>query len=151
VRKPLKARNAILVALFAFAAWPHLGSAQALQFYSLTPCRAVDTRSGYGGIVYAATTRNFQMKSVCGVPSDAKTVTVNVTMVGPTQMGYVVVWPAGTSMPAVSNINANAGEPAIANGAVVPIATSSPDLSLAYGTAGGGTTHVLLDVTGYFK
>src|SRR5471030_2207257 len=85
---------------------------QALQFYNLTPCRAVDTRSGNGGIVVASTLRLFQMKGVCGVPSDAKTVTLNVTIVGPTQGGFVLLYPAGTPIPLVSNINFNAGEPA---------------------------------------
>jgi hypothetical protein len=152
MRSPLKVRSTAGAALFVLVAWSHRGEAQALQFYNLTPCRAVDTRTGFSGIVVASTARAFQMKGVCGVPLDAKTVTLNVTIVGPTQGGFVFLWSAGTSAPLVSNINFNAGEPAIANGAVVPVAVSNPDLWLGYGTAtGGGTTHAILDVTGYFK
>ena len=149
MRSPLKVRSAAGAVLFVLFAWSESGNAQALQFYNVTPCRAVDTRTGYGGIVLGSTTRTFQMKGVCGVPLDAKTVTLNVTVVGPTQGGFVVLWPAGMPLPLVSNINFNAGEPAIANGAVVPVAVSNPDLSLI--ASGGGTTHVILDVTGYFK
>ncbi|HEY3348948.1 MAG TPA: hypothetical protein VGM13_04180 [Thermoanaerobaculia bacterium] len=126
--------------------------AQALQFYNLAPCRAVDTRFGYGGILAASTVRSFQMKGVCGVAADAQTVTLNVTAVGPWCGGFMVLYPYGSGIPAVSNINFNAGEPAIANAAVVPISAGTPDLSLIYGV-GGGTcySHVVIDVTGYFK
>lgn len=145
-------RSAAGAALFVLAAWSHRGEAQALQFYNLTPCRAVDTRFGYGGILVSSTVRSFQMKGVCGVPSDAKTVTLNVTAVGPNCGGHFILYPAGTSIPSVSNLNFNAGEPAIANGAVVPIATSNPDISLIYGVGGGACyAHAILDVTGYFK
>lgn len=151
MRSPVKVRSAAVAALFVMAVWSHRGDAQALQFYNLTPCRAVDTRYGYGGIVPAGTVRNFQMKGVCGVPADAKTVTLNVTAVAPSCGGYIVLYPAGTAFPTVSNINVNAGEPAIANGAVVPIAASNPDISLAYVSGAGCTAHAILDVTGYFK
>jgi hypothetical protein len=129
------------------------GGGQGLQFYNLTPCRAVDTRNGFGGIVPGATLRQFQMRNVCGVPSDAKTVTLNVTAVSPSHGGFLVLWPAGGAIPSVSNLNFNYGEPAIANGAVAPLGTSAPDLSLAYGAPYGpaDTVHVVIDVTGYFK
>ncbi len=132
---------------------PMRSSGQALQFYNLAPCRAVDTRAGYGGKVPGATLRNFQIKGVCGVPTDAKTVTLNVTAVSPTHGGFLVLWPAGGTIPGVSNLNFNDGEPAIANGAVVPLGAGNPDLSLAYGAPYGASdfVHVLLDVTGYFK
>jgi hypothetical protein len=152
MKSSLKMRGAAAAALFVLGAWSHRGDAQALQFYNVTPCRAVDTRYGYGGIVTSSTIRSFQMKGVCGVPSDAKTVTLNVTAVGPGCGGFFMLYPAGSSMPAVSNLNFNAGEPAIANGAVVPIAATNPDISLIYGV-GGGTcyAHAILDVTGFFK
>ncbi len=123
-----------------------------LQFYAVTPCRAADTRTGFGGILPASTLRNFTIKTVCGVPGTAKAVSVNVTVVTPSSDGFFFVWPAGGAVPGVSTINFNAGEPAIANGAIVPLGVGTPDLSGAYGTAlGTGTAHVVLDVTGYFQ
>lgn len=152
MRNLLNVRSATVAALFAVAAWSHVGAAQAQQFYSLTPCRAVDTRYGYGGIMSASVARSFTIKGTCGVPTDAKTVALNITIVGPTEGGFALLWPANTPVPPVSNINFNAGEPALGNGAVIPLAISVPDVSLIYGTGTGtGLTHVILDVTGYFK
>lgn len=124
-----------------------------LQFFAVTPCRAADTRTGNGGILPASTVRNFTIKTVCNVPTTAKAVAVNVTVVAPNADGFFFVWPADQiTPPAVSTINFNAGEPAIANGAIVPLGAGTPDLSGAYGTAtGSGLAHVLLDVTGYFQ
>jgi hypothetical protein len=121
-------------------------------FFSVTPCRAVDTRLGYGGIVYAATQRNFTIKGVCGVPGDAKSVALNVTVVTPSVDGFEVLWPYLQSIPAVSNLNFTAGTPALANGVIVGLLQgSTPDLATAYGTPGGGTLHLVLDITGYYK
>jgi hypothetical protein len=125
-----------------------------LQFFALTPCRVVDTRAGFGGIMSASTQRNFTIKGAggCGVPTTAKAVSLNVTIVSPTQDGFVSLWPTGGVFPVVSTINFNAGEPALANGAIVPLATATPDLASVYGTGSGtGTIHTILDVTGYFQ
>jgi hypothetical protein len=123
-----------------------------LQFYAVTPCRAADTRSGFGGIMSASTQRNFTIKGVCGVPVTAKAVSLNVTVVSPTQDGFVSLWPTGGAFPVVSTVNFNAGEPALANGAIVPLAVATPDLATVYGTgSGSGTIHTILDVTGYFQ
>lgn len=152
-----KARNAraLFIAASIVAAGLIAGPAQAqtgLQFYAVTPCRAADTRAGFGGILPASTVRNFTIKSVCGVPGTAKAIAVNVTVVAPSADGFFFVWPTGGAIPGVSTINFNAGEPAIANGAIVPLGASTPDLSGAYGTAlGTGTAHVIIDVTGYFQ
>jgi len=154
-------RNRRLVRFFAFAlpfvaasAFSRPAEAQTgLQFFAVTPCRAADTRTGFGGILPASTVRNFTIKTVCGIPTTAKAVSVNVTVVAPNADGFFFVWPAGATIPGVSTINFNAGEPAIANGAIVPLNTAGvPDLSGAYGTASGaGNAHVVLDVTGYFQ
>jgi hypothetical protein len=123
-----------------------------LQFFAVTPCRAVDTRSGFGGIMSASVQRNFTIKGVCGVPASAKAVSLNVTVVSPTQDGFVSLWPTGGAFPVVSTVNFNAGEPALANGAIVPLAVATPDLATIYGTgSGSGSINTILDVTGYFQ
>jgi hypothetical protein len=127
------------------------GEGQGLQFFNLTPCRAVDTRTGNGGIVPGSTERKLQIRGICGVPSTALTVTFNVTAVSPETGGFLTLWPTGQAFPAVSNLNFNTGEPAIGNGAVVPLGTGSQDLSVAYGAPPNFRVHVVLDVTGYFK
>ena len=96
--------------------------------------------------------RGFTIKGVCGVPATAKAVSLNLTVVTPTADGFFSMWPFGGAFPVVSTINFVAGEPAIANGAIVPLAAGTPDLNGVYGIAvGSATTHALMDVTGYFQ
>jgi hypothetical protein len=136
---------ALLVSSVASAAGPY-------QFYSVTPCRVVDTRTPPAALTAGVDTA-FTIGGFCGIPLGAGAVTFNVTFVGPTANGFLSIWPgpAGTPMPSPlpSTINAEAGEPAIANGAIVPL--NSDAVSVVYGTAGGGTANVILDVTGYFQ
>lgn len=126
--------------------------AQGFQYFAVTPCQAADARPGYGGIVQTSIARGFTIKGVCGVPATAKAVSLNLTIVGPTDGGFFSLWPYGGVFPNVSTINFNAGELAITNGAIVPLAAGTPDIYAAYGTAtGGGWTNAILDVTGYFQ
>jgi hypothetical protein len=127
------------------------------QFYSVTPCRIVDTRlpagSTGGPELASGSARNFPVSGgSCGVPASARAATVNVTMVSPTTAGFLTIWPYGSTKPKVSTINAAGKEPAIANGAIVPLSSdSSFGISVVYGTAQPGSCHVLIDVTGYFQ
>jgi len=126
------------------------------QFYSVTPCRLVDTRGPVGvnggPALSSGTPRGFSIRGSCGIPLTAQAAAINVTMVAPTQNGYLKVWPYGTAAPGTSNVNASANTLAIANGALVSLA-SDPTLqvSIVYGTVQPGTAHVVLDVTGYFQ
>jgi len=130
------------------------------SFYSVTPCRVVDTRGATGvnggPALSSGSARNFSIAGgTCGVPATARAATLNVTMVGPTQSGFLKIWPYNTTRPLVSTINGSAGEPAIANGAIVPFAADpSFQISVVYGTCGPscpGTADVLIDITGYFQ
>jgi hypothetical protein len=134
------------------------------QFYSVTPCRIADTRgNGFTGAsgppaLAGGSPRNFPVLGKCGIPGGsaadaAKAVALNVTAVGPTLEGFLKIWPYNTPIPAVSTSNFAAGEPAIANGAIVPLSADPTfQISVVYGTgAPGGTVNVILDVTGYFK
>lgn len=148
-------RFVIVAAVMTVTGLSRGAAAQAQQFYSLTPCRVVDTRSGYGGIVYASTLRTFTVKGTCSgaIPMEAKSVALNATVIGPTVDGYILVFPnTGGALPPVSNMNFTAGTPALANGVVVGLVSTTPDLAAVYGSAtGAGTLHLVLDVTGYFK
>ena len=47
-----------------------------------------------------------------GVPADGvSAVVANVTVVGPTQAGFLTVWPAGGHLPTISNLNFVPGRP----------------------------------------
>jgi len=125
------------------------------QFYSVTPCRIVDTRGANGPtggpIISSGTERDFPITGHCGVPATAQQVFLNVTAVTPTQNGFIAIWPYNTTRPnPFSNINLVANTAATANGALVTL-TSDPNFNIAvvFGTATAGTTHLLIDVLGY--
>jgi hypothetical protein len=133
------------------------------QFNSLTPCRIFDTRDTnqssptyVGGIkLVNPGPHKFNIKNKCGVPPGAQAVTLNVTVVSPNVAGDLRMFPSDVAQPVVSTLNYNAGEPALANGAIVPLAAAATqDLSIVLGmaaAAGAGNIHVLVDVTGYFQ
>jgi hypothetical protein len=122
------------------------------QYYPLAPCRAVDTRGANGtnsGPVFDTnTTRNFQIRGVCGVPTGAKAVSLNMTITGATQASFLTVWPSNLARPVVSMLNFEATDPALANGIIVGLSTNTQDLSV-YNNF--GLVHVIVDVTGYFQ
>ncbi|HSS49425.1 MAG TPA: hypothetical protein VLX28_10795 [Thermoanaerobaculia bacterium] len=97
-------------------------------------------------------TRKFRVQGNCNVPSGAKAVTLNVTVVSPGEAGWLGLYPSATSFSGTSTINFNAGEFAIANGAIVPLSAAQDDISVLWGnySANVPSTHVILDVTGYF-
>jgi len=124
-------------------------------YYAVTPCRVADTRDGTGGVpiapLVAGTPVTFTVQGKCLIPAGAKAATLNVTITAPSLPGYLTLWPAGTTQPVVSTINFAAGEPALANGAIVPLGATTPDLSILFGSyTTGGRIDVILDVTGYF-
>jgi hypothetical protein len=150
---------AVLAAGLVLAALPTQAFAQSagpFQYHSLTPCRLADTRNApgpSGGPIRSdGATRNFPVQGLCGVPVGARAVSVNLTAVGPTATGFLTLFPAGITRPVVSTLNYSAGEPAIANGAIVPLAdqTTNPLDVAVFSRVSAGTVHMVLDVTGYF-
>src|SRR4051794_20624536 len=145
---PLRSRRALIVMsilLLALVALPELARADGpFQFHALTPCRSVDTRvAGQGPALSENTDRNFRLQGTCGVPVGAKAVALNVTVFLPSYKGHVRVYPAGIARPYVSTLNFAGGETALANGAIVPLATvasgSDPDLTVyTYMVTAGG-------------
>jgi hypothetical protein len=128
-----------------------LGTPNNTSFYTLTPCRILDTRGTagpWGGPALAAgATRVFTIAGQCSVPPTAKSVSVNVTVTQPTAPGHLILFPSGTP-PGVSTINFGPGQTR-ANNAIAPLSASGT-LSVADGQS-TGTTHFILDVNGYFQ
>jgi len=117
------------------------------NYFALTPCRVLDTRSPsgpYGGPALAAgQNRTFLLAGRCGIPASARAVSVNLTITQPTVAGFLTLYPGGTP-PVVSSINYSAGRTR-ANNAVVGL-DGSGQLAIRCGQA-SGTTHAILDVT----
>ncbi len=118
------------------------------RFYTLTPCRVLDTRRGAGGPALGASAeRMVTMGGVCGVPSSAKAVSANLTVTGPTAAGNLVLFPTGTT-PGTSTLNYLGGQTR-GNNAVVSLSTGA-QVSIRCNQA-SGTAHAILDVNGYFQ
>ena len=128
------------------------------SFYSVSPCRVVDTRWAAGPTggpaLNANASRSFPILGACGIPATAKAVVFNTTIASPTDYGDLRLYPAGTTMPLASVINWVTSDSALANGAIVPVGLSgSNHLSVMCDMPAGstGNVHLILDVTGYFE
>jgi hypothetical protein len=130
------------------------------SFFPLTPCRVVDTRGPVGpqgGPALAANTiRSFTIINVnsCGVPATAKAAAMNITIVSPTDVGDLRIWPYQSPVPLASVINFSTADFALANGVLIPLANiSGIDISVQNDMPPGsaGTVHLVVDVTGYFQ
>jgi hypothetical protein len=144
----LNVRQLLLVALLLLVAMPALADGP-YRFYPITPCRLVDTRAAEGPALAASSTRDFQVQGKCGVPVGAKAAALNATVFNPGSNGHLRLFPSGTTLPTISTINFQTGV-VIANGAVVSLSSNANDLSVFTFLGSGGTTHFILDVTGYF-
>jgi len=123
------------------------------SFYTLTPCRLIDTRNPtgpYGGPALAAgASRSFTLAGQCGIPATATAVSVNVVSISPsTGPAFLTGFPGGLPQPLVSTVNSSAGQ------------IRANNATLAFGGAGdvqfycgqsAGTTNLVVDVNGYFQ
>jgi len=121
-------------------------------FYTLTPCRVLDTRNPAGPLggpaLGAGATRTFTIGGACGVPVGARAIAFNVTVTAPTGNGNVRVYPGGTTQPLVSTINYGAGQTRANNG-IVPLGVAGEIAVLC--SQASGSADFILDVTGYFE
>ena len=114
-----------------------------LSLYTATPCRVLDTRSsGSAPAIIGVTDVNISNSS-CGIPSVAKAFVLNATVIPTGILGYLSLWPQGQAQPLVSTLNAADGA-LTSNAALVPTTNGSIRL---YAT---DSTHVLLDLSGFF-
>ena len=119
-------------------------ASNSLQFYPLTPCRVLDTRT-FGQPIVAGTSRTFAISSSsCGTLNNAAAYALNVTVVPQSGLGYLTVWPAGQPQPLVSTLNSLDGT-VLANAAIVPAGAGG--LVSFYAS---NTTDVVVDINGYF-
>ncbi|MGH9367862.1 MAG: hypothetical protein ACRD3M_09340, partial [Thermoanaerobaculia bacterium] len=122
-----------------------------LAFYSLVPCRLVDTRNASlgGPALSGGTTRTFSAAGSCAIPGTAKALVVNVTVTQPTAAGDLRLFPAGSPLPLASVIAYRAGQTRAGN-AVVGLSAAGA-FSVRCDQAIGTTTQFVLDVAGYFQ
>jgi Subtilase family len=126
---------------------PPLGGST--KFFTLSPCRVVDTRSTNPPALNGALPRTFFLAGLCGIPTTAKAVSVNVTVTSPTAPGDLRLFPGGVAAALVSTINFYPGQTR-ANNAVVQVGGGTT-ASITVQNDAAGTVDFILDVNGYFQ
>lgn len=141
------------VQLFGPAAPSAIVTVTPLQtsFFTLTPCRLLDTRrlpdGPYNGPqIGIDSSRQFAAWGQCGIPSTATAISVNLTVADPSGSGYLIVYPPNIPRPLTSTLNFRAGVTR-ANNAVVTVDTDGKLEVFSGSTA----AHVVLDVNGCFQ
>lgn len=127
-------------------------TATALPFYSIAPCRVMDTRAGEGKtglfgppVLAAGASRDVPVaQSSCGIPVTARAYLLNLTVVPKGPLSYVTVWPTGQSRPLVSTLNSYDGR-VVANAALVPAGIAGAITLFAT-----DAVDIILDINGYF-
>jgi uncharacterized repeat protein (TIGR01451 family) len=115
-------------------------------FYTVAPCRLIDTRSGQA--LSAGTVRRFVVAGECAIPETAKAIAANVTVVGPTDAGHLRVFAAGIETPETFTVNYRSGQSRAAQSMVALGPNGEVDV---LSSQASGDVHLVLDVAGYFK
>jgi YD repeat-containing protein len=125
----------------------------ALSFFTLAPCRLVDTRNAsgpLGGPALAAGSQRFlPLTGHCGIPAGAKVISVNVTVTGPASSGFLSLYPGNALPLGTSNINFSTGQTRASNAIIQLASDGSGSVGVLNGAS--GTVHLILDVNGYFQ
>lgn len=136
---------------------------QDLVFFPVAPCRLLDTRIAvfpYAGPLPPATEIAFSVDDLlgpqgglaagCGIPAtDPPALSVVVTAVPTnTGQGNLRTYPTGGTIPTASVVNYQ-NAVVVASGTITQSCSGCTD-ELTVRNQGAGTTHVVVDVTGYF-
>jgi hypothetical protein len=139
------------VGICVFPAGGGGGGATASKFYTVPPCRLIDTRNATGLLggpaLVASGTRSFPVTGACGIPSTAKAVSGNLTVISPAAAGFLNAYATGTPT-SISLLSFRAGQ-VKANSMVLKLPASGGSLTFQNGS--GGIANFLFDVNGYFK
>jgi hypothetical protein len=129
---------------------PIVLSGAAGEFTPLTPQRVLDTRDGTGTTstapIGAGASIDVQITGRAGVPTTGVTaVVLNATVTGPTNPGFITIFPTGDPRPEISNLNFVTGL-TVAN--LVTVALGDFGKISAYNAA--GSSHLIFDIAGYY-
>ena len=138
---------------------PVATSTGALDFYTLTPCRLLDTRlpanqlppGPYGGPALVPTAERVVVAaSRCGISATAQALSLNLTVVGAPGVGHLRLFPGNATPPGAAAINFSAGQTR-ANNAIIMLASSGTGTFALKSYTPSGAVHVVIDVNGYFE
>ena len=115
------------------------------KYHAVGPARLLDTRSGLGEDSSTGKAIAAKGTLTLPLPSSYAAVVANLTVVSPASNGYLSGYPAGGTLPLVSNLNFRTSQ-TIPNLAIVPSASG-----VTFYNAGTGSTQLLVDMAGYFS
>jgi hypothetical protein len=123
------------------------------DFYTLTPCRLIDTRAANGALggpaLTSQQTRVFNLVGTCNIPTTAVALSINVTVVAPAAPGFVRILASDSGASTSSTLNFSAGQTR-SNNAVTKISNDVlGGVSIKNGS--NGALNVVVDVNGYFQ
>ena len=120
-----------------------------LGFFSLTPCRVLDTREADGPALAPSDQRIFKVTGKCGIPASAVALVLNLTIISGNVGGAISAFP-GNAFPFVTNAVAYSPGRVRATGGVQLLATDGTG-TLGLANVSSGSVQVVLDVAGYFE
>ncbi|MES1240810.1 MAG: hypothetical protein ABUT39_04260 [Acidobacteriota bacterium] len=123
-------------------------AAPPLDFYTVEPCRVIDTR--FSSPLGSGAAKTVNLADVCGIPPNARAIAANVTVPGPTVSGSVSLYPGNYPLMVTGTINFAAGK-TIANNATLPLSTDGLGTLAALASySGTGRVDLVIDVAGYY-
>jgi uncharacterized repeat protein (TIGR03803 family) len=124
----------------------------ATKFFTLTPCRLVDTRNPDdplgGPALQPNAVRLFTVTNACGIPSSAVSISANVAVV-PAGAGHLAFFPGNGLATGTANLNFNAGKVRAGNSILYLATDGTGGIKVLNGSA--SANHLVLDVNGYFQ
>jgi hypothetical protein len=122
------------------------------DFFTLAPCRLLDTRlPADGPVLVSGTERILTAYGRCGIPATAVALAANVTVAQSSAVGYLKLYPGGAPPPNASAITFAALQTRTNNAIFLLSAKGDGKLAVMPFVAGGGTVHLIVDVSGYFE
>jgi hypothetical protein len=125
----------------------------AVLYYPVPSCRVLDTRhpaGTYGGpALQPSATRSWALAAQCGIPADARAVSANITVVGPTMPGFLTLYPGGSTRPLTSSINFSEGQTRASN-VILQVSTDGTGTFNVF-TGSLGTVDFVFDVNGFLR
>ena len=122
-----------------------------LAWVPLAPARILDSRIDLGktDAFVSGKPASVGAQGRGGLDDGTLALTGNVTVTKQAKGGYASVTPTPTAAPSTSTLNFPTGDTR-ANGVVTKVDPGTGKISFVYKSASGATTHLILDVTGYF-
>jgi uncharacterized protein len=133
-----------VVAYFEVPAFSDPGS-----YFTVTPCRAVDTRASTP--LQNGVPQTFALHGICGIPATAMTVALNITVVEPTGSGDLTIHPSDAAPPAFSTMPFSAGKTRALMAIVSLSQDAAGEVEVLLSVAGNGSADIVLDVMGFIQ